>query len=639
MPVRNGDIVLQSVLLVLCVLILILPFFVEQSLISPTQSGKFFLFTYGVLLILLLYLLRRLFSLKKMVSVFANNETRVGMSWLDVVLLIWFVYITARVLSSYDSYGIPSQYFELTGLAVIYCAIRCWNGRNLSALFGAVMVAGTTQAIYGHLQIYGILPSHHHLFKTTGGFFNPGHYAGYMAVIFSIALSLQLFKSAGQKKPEKGIGDHLSKNKMLELISLITIISILSVIPATRSRAAWLALLISGAYLLYVRYHLYNRVTFWLNSRTKKVLFLLASAILVVGSATGMYFMKKGSVDGRMLIWKVSAKMVEDKPIFGHGYDRFKAQYLNYQARYFQGKEKTNEAVNADDTRRAFNEFLELTSEDGIVGLLLITTMIYLIFFSNEAVLREKKSRPLVVTCRAGIVAFAVFACFSYPSEILPMKLNLVVCLAGISTQQRRVHNLLNNFESFNRTLVFLQKSIVVIGVIIVVYSFIPLRKALDSHLIWKEAFVLYQMRAYDESLKKYQQIYPLLRYDGDYLTSYGKACSMAGLHSRAIKILKRAESFFPNSTLSTALGDSYKATGNYRLAEQAYLKAVHMVPDRFYPKYLLAKLYDQSGQAFKAILIANELLQKEPKVRSVAVDEIKKEMQEIVNKSKRSSS
>ena len=57
------------------------------------------------------------------------------------------------------------------------------------------------------------------------------------------------------------------------------------------------------------------------------------------------------------------------------------------------------------------------------------------------------------------------------------------------------------------------------------------------------------------------------------------------------------------------------------------------MNPSRFYPKYLLAKLYDETNQREKAIAVAKELLSKEVKVESTAVYEIQTEMNNILNR------
>jgi hypothetical protein len=57
------------------------------------------------------------------------------------------------------------------------------------------------------------------------------------------------------------------------------------------------------------------------------------------------------------------------------------------------------------------------------------------------------------------------------------------------------------------------------------------------------------------------------------------------------------------------------------------------MNPSRFYPKYLLAKLYDESGQNEKAVEVAKELLEKDIKIESTAIQEMREEMKKIIEK------
>ena len=124
-----------------------------------------------------------------------------------------------------------------------------------------------------------------------------------------------------------------------------------------------------------------------------------------------------------------------------------------------------------------------------------------------------------------------------------------------------------------------------------------------------------------------------MLRYNGDFLTHYGKTLTLAGEHKQAVEVLNRAVLSYPNIVVYTALGDNYKILGRTEEAEQAYLKAWYMNPSRFYPKYLLAKLYDETNQREKAIAVAKELLSKEVKVESTAVYEIQTEMNNILNR------
>ena len=57
------------------------------------------------------------------------------------------------------------------------------------------------------------------------------------------------------------------------------------------------------------------------------------------------------------------------------------------------------------------------------------------------------------------------------------------------------------------------------------------------------------------------------------------------------------------------------------------------MVPHKFYPLYLLATLYDETGEKAKARQIARDILNKEVKIHSTAIEEIKAEMEKLSEK------
>ncbi len=55
------------------------------------------------------------------------------------------------------------------------------------------------------------------------------------------------------------------------------------------------------------------------------------------------------------------------------------------------------------------------------------------------------------------------------------------------------------------------------------------------------------------------------------------------------------------------------------------------MIPHKFFQQYLLVKMYDESGQAEKAYHTAIELLKKEIKVESTAIEEMREELNKII--------
>ena len=167
------------------------------------------------------------------------------------------------------------------------------------------------------------------------------------------------------------------KNQAVYYFSAAVLLSILLVLPASQSRAAWLAVLASSGFLLAVKYK--DSVKNWSNKPVlkKKILVLLIAGTMVSGLA-GMYFMKKDSADGRALIWKVTLNIIGDYPLTGAGFGGFKTNYMNYQAAWFKQHPQSGEAMVAGDVNYAFNELLQQTAEHGVAG----TFLLALVFLS-----------------------------------------------------------------------------------------------------------------------------------------------------------------------------------------------------------------------------------------------------------------
>jgi tetratricopeptide (TPR) repeat protein len=213
---------------------------------------------------------------------------------------------------------------------------------------------------------------------------------------------------------------------------------------------------------------------------------------------------------------------------------------------------------------------------------------------------------------------------FSYPGEILPIKLMVMVCLGMLASYLPGKTVFFNPKPLYSIAIVCL--ALCLTG--IVYLKTIELRQA---HKTWKEAFDLYNLELYHDCLEVYEKAWPKLKNNGEYLINYGKALSVANQHTKAIEVLCRGKDYHVNTILYTALGDSYKAAGLFHEAEKAYLQAALMVPGKFYPLYLLAKLYNDSGQNEKAVRLANLLIKKEVKINSTAIEEIRAEMRKIL--------
>lgn len=366
-------------------------------------------------------------------------------------------------------------------------------------------------------------------------------------------------------------------------------------------------------------------------SKLKKVV-LVTTVILIIGvSLLGVYHFKKGSSDGRLFIWKVSTKMINDNPLFGVGFDRFKAHYMDYQANYFAINGETQEALVADNTYYAFNEFIQFVVENGVIGVFLFISVLYVIIKFSSA----KENNYLSTILKTSLLSIGVFAFFSYPVQILPIKLIIVVLLAALSKLGQNKIKPFINFKIGTRIKLTL-KAFVIGGVLTTtIFSFKYIYKLNTGFKNWQLALNSYQYSDYESAIQEYEAAYPELKNNGEFLMNYGKALSIYKQDKKAIQILEKAKTHLNTTIIETTLGDAYKNIKQYNEAEIAYKHAANMIPSRFYPPYLLAKLYDESGQKEKALVMAKTILEKEVKIPSTAIKEIQQEMKHVITKNK----
>ena len=106
----------------------------------------------------------------------------------------------------------------------------------------SLIILGGVEAVWGLRQIYGLTVSNHSLYALTGSFYNPGPYSGYLAMVFPICLSEWL----NLKKVKKRTWIEQSKY----CVALGVLLLILCVLPAGMSRSAWMAVAISGIWVM-----------------------------------------------------------------------------------------------------------------------------------------------------------------------------------------------------------------------------------------------------------------------------------------------------------------------------------------------------------------------------------------------------
>ncbi|WP_415861399.1 O-antigen ligase family protein [Thalassobellus suaedae] len=308
----------------------------------------------------------------------------------------------------------------------------------------------------------------------------------------------------------------------------------------------------------------------------------MASIGIVGAGLFGIYHFKKDSSDGRAFIWKVTTEIMADAPVFGVDFDRFKANYMNYQADYFEKNGETPEALVADNTYYAFNEWLQYAVENGLTGGVFLALFLYALFKVNV----DKKEQFMVAISFSGLLAISGFALFSYPMQILPIKMIIVILLGFLSVLDRRKYKILN-IQNKPHIPVFFKATVFILGTIGIVKG-VEYANSLDRGFeTWQNALNKYRYGDYDGALEDYAKAYPVFRKEGDFLMNYGKALSIAEQYGKAVGILEEAKQHLNTTIIETALGDAYKGLKQYDKAETAYYHAVTILSIVFTSKTL----------------------------------------------------
>ena len=148
---------------------------------------------------------------------------------------------------------------------------------------------------------------------------------------------------------------------------------------------------------------------------------------------------------------------------------------------------------------------------------------------------------------------------------------------------------------------------------------------------------MFYHSGAYTEAVESYKPFHEDLTWNARYLFELGHACHKTGNHEESNRYLKEALKVSSDPMILNIIGKNCQAEKLYLEAEHYLLRSVSRLPGRIYPYYLLFKLYDEMPEGKYAQgrkeWAARMVLEKEPKVESTAIREMREEVMKQVNR------
>ena len=511
---------------------------------------------------------------------------------------------------------------------ILYFSFRCVlqiDSRFKIVISLTIALITIYECWIGFGQALGLKMSNHNLFQITGTLYNPGPYGGLVAMggVLSatyIGLNYQHLRELINKK------HFWRKLKFQDLIQLIisscmllAVIASVIILPATFSRAAWIASIVS-IFTFWV-----IKKNFWIKCRNifrynilRGVIFLIITIGLVLCGSYGIYIIKQPSADGRLLLWQIDSKIILNNPL-GVGLGKFAGTYGEEQANYFMLQERPEEKkLVAGCPEVGFNEFLQLGAETGIVGLIL---SLFIAYSVTMTAFRRKDAYSY------ALLTLIVFALFSYPLRVLPLRVIFIVLLTASVTQSE------SSLRHTSKTYLWCYLAFIVVGLSLIGWIGIRTYKRLNAQKQWKETCLWIPLERYDYLVDDGANLFEYLKDDYRFLYDYGYALYRQNEFVNSISVLKRGALLSSDPMFNNIIGKNYQALKQWNEAEFHFQLAHNKIPSRIYPLYLMAKMFKESGQTFKAKETAMVAMRIPVKVESDQIRVLKLELQEIIDK------
>ncbi len=455
----------------------------------------------------------------------------------------------------------------------------------------SIIAVCTVEAVYSLLQLYGVLPSLHGIFKVTGSFYNPGPLGGFIAVSIPILLH-KIFES--------------DTNKTAKHILYTALIINAIALPSTLSRTAWIAAIISTIYISVGNGKLVGvqaALPAYIKIRPKYLL-LIFTFFCIVG-AVFLWHIKRDSALGRLLLWKISALAIADAPIFGS--DNFAAAYGAAQEKYFANNDASiSEKLAAGAPDYAFNEYLQIGVEYGLLVLIFEVLILGLII--------RKSYREKTFGLSGALIAIMVFAFASYPLHLPVFVAVAILIFFGI---------IINNSRKIFAI------SVPIAVVLFSSFNLSSLNQKSQNVAQWGRMQILYRNKCYGDVVNRYSTIYDAMSWNPRFVYEYGHSLYKTKEYEAAIPILENDAHNSADPMILNIIGECHQALQQYDDAETYYLRAANRIPSRLYPHYLLYFLYCDMGNdslRLREYELVNTL---EIKTESPATRDLRKQVEE----------
>lgn len=327
--------------------------------------------------------------------------------------------------------------------------------------------------------------------------------------------------------------------------------------------------------------------------------------------------LKNNSALGRFFIWQVCMHHLPKNVISGIGLGNFSLFYPYWQIDYIATQDlSSNLLLNVDDTHVAFNEYLQLLIEIGILKFLALAWFIVNAFTKNK-----QNKQNVSKYYQYSFMALLISALFTYSFHVYILEFFFAINISYLSSGKSE------NREPFSSTYRSIIKSFIFIFLLINLFF------AWKKHIsisAWNRLKDDYEIKDPDK-LSAYKLLYKELQTSGKFLLDFGEQLTINREYKEAIRVMNKSkqlylseQSFYLAANASLLSNDTINAIYNAKCLTQ-------LIPFKLSPKAYLANMYLNFGDTAKAIFTLNEIEAMPIKVPSPKANSIKQQAKNLL--------
>ena len=275
------------------------------------------------------------------------------------------------------------NFFKWLTLIGLFIFLLRWKpleqgGQTIRHLVIVVMILGVFESLYGMFEFFSghgqilNLDEEGIVSAVTGTFINRNYFAGYLLMVLPLSIGYLFSREAGRRKIFMGWRDRLASLDGKTLLLGFSVIVMIVGLIFSASRMGISSLLLSFTLISFLFRNPQREKKF---SKTSILIFglaLLWASWIGLDAVISRFFTSAEDFGFRWTIWANTFQILRDFPFFGSGLGTFTYIFPMYRSLHIQGL-----ATHAE------NEFLQLASEVGLVGIGLL--LILFLFLSYKA--------------------------------------------------------------------------------------------------------------------------------------------------------------------------------------------------------------------------------------------------------------